>query len=232
MNTIHFYGDSWTIEKDSEELIKSCVGYPSMVGEMLSTPIRNHAISGNSQLGMVDQFISSSISPGDHAVFSMSAPSRRFYLDEIGKRKNIPVDFNKESVNDYQDSWLSAITCAMLVDLGKKRDCRIWFVNLFNISYQEEWAHPLWKDISDENWLLPPDRCLIQEVFDPTWFSQFEIFRNSDFFDWLDTNNEQVVKCIRPCYNHPNLEGRKRIAVFIKDKLKDTFIIGESECRF
>jgi len=219
MNRLHFFGDSWTIEDDFEKLIENPIGYPSMVGKLLNRPVINHAISGSSQLKMVDIAIKSNLGQEDHAVFSMSAPSRRFYFDYKGHIVDCPVDENKGAVNDYQDSWLSAITCFMLIKICEERKCTPWFVNIFNVSYQSEWLHPLWHAIPPNVWLLPPDRCMVQDVLDAEWFSQFSIFRNSDFNDWLSTNNEQVIKYIRPCYNHPNLLGRKKIAEFIADKL-------------
>ncbi len=221
MKTVHFYGDSWTLEYDPEKLIKDCVGYPSTIGKLLDVPVINHGVGGNSQMSMVDQFIRSNINPGDHAVFSLTSPSRRFYFNDNGQGINTTVDKNKESINDYQDSWVSALTCYSLINLCHLKQCQPWFVNLFNVSYQQEWAHPLWNLIPQEVWLLPPNRCLVQDVFDPEWFSQFEIFRNSDFYDWLNTNNQAVNNYIRPCSHHPNLRGKNAIAEFLANKLKD-----------
>lgn len=219
MVSLHFYGDSWTLEDDSENIIQDCVGYPSLVGKILDLPAHNHALSGNSQMGMIDQFVRTETSSGDHVIFSMSAPSRRFYFDNDGRSKNLSVDEHKDAINDFQDSWLSAITCLSLIHLCQRRGCHAWFINLFNISYQEEWAHPLWESIPSSVWLLEPDCCLVQKVFDAEWFDKFEVFRNSDFHAWLETENAQVQKYIRPCLNHPNLEGRNAIASFIANKL-------------
>lgn len=219
MASLHFYGDSWTLEHDVENKIHPCVGYPSLVGKTLDIPWHNHAVGGNSQMAMIDQFVGTQIEPGDHAVFSMSAPSRRFYFNEKGWPINVPVDLNRDAINDFQDSWLSAMTCLALINLCQLRKCHVWFINLFNVSYQEEWAHALWQSIPLSVWLLPPDTCLVQKIFDSEWFDQFEIFRQSDFNTWLNTDNSQVQKYIRPCNSHPNHEGRNAIALTIANKL-------------
>ena len=60
------------------------------------------------------------------------------------------------------------------------------------------------------------------ELFDPEHFGQFEEFVNSDFYDWLKLDNQQVNHFIRPCQHHPNLNGRRKIAEIVAAKLSES----------
>jgi lysophospholipase L1-like esterase len=55
-------------------------------------------------------------------------------------------------------------------------------------------------------------------LFDPEQFA--EQYNDSDFYDWLQSNNAQVEKYIRPCQDHPNLAGREQIAQAIAKTIK------------
>jgi hypothetical protein len=217
---LYFFGDSWPAEGGELERIyeKKFKSYPAMISDILDIPYINHAQSGTSQMDMILKLISSKASTGDHAIFSMTASSRRFYFDDNGTTKNTSVDQSPEQVNDYQDSWLSALSCYTILNYCAAKQIHAWFINTFNVSYKSKWAHPLWNMIPDNPWILPKDTCVVQMLFDPKQFSHG--YDDSDFYDWLQSNNAQVQQYIRPCLDHPNLTGRQRIAQVIAEKIK------------
>jgi hypothetical protein len=64
----------------------------------------------------------------------------------------------------------------------------------------------------------------VLQFFDPEYFFQFEECKNSDFYDWLNSGNAQVKQFIKPCNEHPNLSGRRKIAEIVSNKLFSTGI--------
>jgi hypothetical protein len=130
------------------------------------------------------------------------------------------VDLIKEAVNDYSDGWHAARNLALLYLLCEQKQIKPWFLNLFNVCYMDEYKNSLSDFVPPEHWIIPKDQCLVQTVFDPDWFGQYQHYRNSDFYDWLQTNNECVQKYIRPCKEHPNFEGRKIIADVITASIR------------
>jgi hypothetical protein len=76
----------------------------------------------------------------------------------------------------------------------------------------------LWDSIPDSVWILPRTTCVANQ-FDVEWFSKYAGYRNSDWHEWLETNNHAVKKYIHPCKNHPNVIGREFIANLIIKKL-------------
>ena len=217
---LYFFGDSWPAEGGELETMygKKFKSYPAMISDLLDIPYVNHAQWGTSQPDMISKLILSNASTGDHAIFSMTAPSRRFYFDDNGTAENISVDKSAEQVNDYQDSWLSALTCYTILNYCITKQIRAWFINTFNVSYKPTRAHPLWNMIPDDVWVLPKNTCAVQMLFDPEQFA--DKYDDSDFYNWLQSNNAQVKKYIRPCQDHPNLTGRERIAQTIAEKIK------------
>jgi len=189
-----------------------------MISDMLDIPYVNHAQSGASQMDMISKLVSSEATSGDHAIFSLTAPSRRFYFNEHGRSTNTSVDRDPEQVNDYQDSWLSALTCYAVYTYCVTKQICPWFINTFNVSYKSMWAHPMWNLIPDSAWVLPKNTCVVQMLFDPEQFA--DKYNDSDFYDWLQSNNAQVEKYIKPCQDHPNLAGREQIAQAIAKTIK------------
>jgi len=221
---LYFFGDSWPAEGgELEAILHSKVkSYPAMVGDMLSMPYENHGLSGSSQLDMVSKLIASNATAGDHAIFSLTSPARRFYYNNQGIEKNTAVDTNREQLNDYQDSWLSALSCYTIYNYCSNHKITPWFINTFNISFKKQWSHPLWKFVPDHVWILPKDTCIVQMLFDPERFAAK--YDDSDFDDWLQSDNQQVQQYIQPCRDHPNLKGREKIASVIAEKIKKDLI--------
>lgn len=229
MSRLYFFGDSWTSEKcEVEKLIDrnqyqpemEVKSIPAMIGESLGVTYENFSLPGSSQMYMLDRLIKTDISTNDHAFFFLTAPSRRFYLDSDANKVNTFVDDNKAAVNDFQDAWLSSLVCYALFKFCQECGARAWFVNLFNVAWFREADNALWNAIPDECWILPRDRCVVSELFDPEFFINYQEYKNSDFYDWLKNENQQVHKYVRPCFEHPNLTGRKKIADYVIAKLK------------
>jgi hypothetical protein len=227
MTTLYFFGDSWSTETgEPEKLAKAgkyivdapikC--YPAIVSDLLNIPYKNYSKSGSSQPHLIQQLLDSDISAGDHAIFSLTAPSRRFYYNDEGVEINTFADDNIAAVSDYQDSWQSAWVCYTLYQYCQQHSITCWFISTFNVSWSKQTHHLLWNQIPDTCWILPKTQCVL-EFFDPEYFSKFEEYINIDFHDWLNTNNPQVNQFIRPCHDHPNLLGRQRIAEIVADKL-------------
>ena len=226
---IYFFGDSWPSEIcEVERLYEQGVyvlstpprSIPVLVGEMLDTVVINKSVSGSSQMDMFHQLINTDLVPGSDAVFLLTAPSRRFFFADDGTSVNTFVDNNRDAINEYQDSWLCSQVCYMIYNYCKSKNVNAWFVNSFNVPWSLEFDNALWNEIPESCWLLPKTKCIVSELFDPLHFSQYEEFRNSDFYDWLQTENRNVSEFIRPCGEHPNMAGREKIAKFIGDKLQ------------
>jgi len=239
MTTLHCFGDSWPDEigeaeeiyEVNPELIELVDGkpprsIPKMISDLLGVEYQNHSQSSTSQPEMIQQLVRAPVKAGDHAVFFITSPSRRFYFDEHGNTVNEFCDVNRNALNDYQDSWLSALTCYTLYNYCKSKSVTPWFLSTFNVSYYQTMdMHPLWDEIPKDRWIVDKHKCIVQEEFDNEFFSstndnEFE-YRNSDWSDWLRTENENVKKYIRPCEDHPNLVGRMAIAKRIAETLRD-----------
>ena len=221
MTTLYFFGDSWpegSSEDGKNPVIES---YPTLVGQYLNLPIRNCSVGGTSQSDMIQQLLNCDIKAGDQAIFSLTSGARKFYYDKNGNPINASSEIAMKHLdlsNDFNDTWLAAQTCYILYYYCRERLITPWFINTFNIAYHKNYHHKLWESIPDTPWIIPKDHCVIEQ-FDPEFFGQWEDFRNSDFNDWLDTNNQQVQYYIRPFYNHPHTNGRKKIAEIIAEKL-------------
>jgi len=228
MTTLYFFGDSWSSEYcEIERLVASkriildqpLQSYPTMIGTLMQFPVKNLSQPGSSQSSLIEKLLQSDVTSGDHAVFSLTAPSRRMYYNDQGQSINTFTSSIKESLNDYDDSWQSALTCYTLYKLCQEKSVGCWFISTFNISYNPDFCHSLWDYIPDSAWLIPKDRCVVQTEFDPEFFGRYKDYKNSDFYEWLNTNNNQVHKCIKPCEQHPNLYGRQLIANKIAQEL-------------
>lgn len=230
MTALYFFGDSWSSENCEVESLAShrqhflndtIKSYPAMVSDLLKMPYKNYSKPGSSQPHMIHQLLSSDISAGDHAVFSFTAGGRRLYFDDRGIDVNIGVDKNIDAVNEYQDCWQAAWVCCTLYQYCQQQEINCWFISTFNVSWSKQTHHPLWNSVPDRCWILPKNQCVLQS-FDPEHFNQFEEYVNSNFYDWLNTDNSQVKQFIRPCQNHPNLNGRRKIAEIVANKLLES----------
>jgi hypothetical protein len=229
MNTLYFFGDSWPAENIEIDSIMNCKGmtfdsYPTIVGQRLGVPIKNCAVAGSSQEHMIVQLLSSGIKAGDHAVFSLTTPSRRMIYNDANEIEHQFVDPCKSGVNEFNDQWRSANALYVLYQYCRSKEIHPWFVCTFNVTCLDvvyrsgqviEYNNPLWKEIPDHCWLMPKNQCLVEKIFDPEFFNQRSAYLNCNFQEWLDTENAQVQRYIRPCQYHPNGVGRTAIAEWI-----------------
>ena len=203
--------------------------YPRLIGEILNLEYKNYSKGASSQMYMLDSLVKSEIKENDHAIFSLTSPARRFYYTENGETQNTFADTDVNRVNDIEDNWLAAVCCFSIYSYCKQNGVIPWFISTFNVSSnQGEKPHKLWAEIPDDRWIIDKQRCVVQELFDPEHFSStYEEFwyRNSDWVDWLNKNNEQVKKYIRPCYDHPNQHGRRIIAEKIANAISESYCI-------
>ena len=229
MPTLYFFGDSWSSEESEIEVLiqkkkitvnEPVKSYPAIVSELLRLPYKNYSFPGTSQTHVIQQVLKSDISAGDHAIFSLTAPSRRFYFNNVGDSENTLIDENKNAVNDYQDNWLSSLACYSLYQLCRQKLVNPWFLKTFNVSYLKDSNDSLWELIPDNVWLVPKTTCIVATEFDPEFFDQFDEYKNIDFHSWLKTDNQQVQQYIRPCRDHPNMLGRKKIAEKVAAELR------------
>ena len=231
MTTLYFFGDSWPAEGPMPGVKEELVSYPSLVGQELNLPVSNHSVLGTSQSDMIQQLLNSGIQANDVAVFSVTAYSRQFYYDENGNKINVskPEDMAMlKTVNDYNGVWQSAQNCYLLYSICRQWNITPCFLNTFNNCYLKHYHHKLWDLIPDDVWILPKDKCVVQE-FDPVYFGQYDEYRNSDYRDWLKTNNAQVQYYIRPHEAHPHVNGRKKIAEIISKFLSTNVLPSTSD---
>lgn len=224
MSTLYFFGDSWPAEHGEIDQIMRRKGidvdsYPAIVGKLLDMPVKNHAIAASSQEHMIVQLLASDINAGDHAVFSLTTPSRRMIYNDHNQVEHQFVDPCRSGVNEFNDQWRSANTLFVLYQYCQSKKIHPWFVCTFNVTCINEYNNLLWKEIPDHCWLMPKNQCLVEKIFDPAFFSQRNEYRNCNFQEWLDTENAQVEKYIRPCLNHPNALGHQIIAEWIAAEL-------------
>ena len=230
MTILHFFGDSWPTENGEYESIArrtvtpeefaKIESYPKMVSRALNIPYKNHSVQGSGIAHMIPQLLDSGITSGDHAIFSLSTPSRSFYYNSAGTviHQYAYEQLDQETVNDFNESWLSAWACYTLYKICQDQNINVWFMAVFDVPYQPDYHHKLWNQIPSDCWILPKDQCVVS-LFDPEYFSQWATWRNSNFHEWLKNNNTQVKTYIRPCQDHPNPLGKRLIADIIINKL-------------
>ena len=223
MTTLRFFGDSWPSERDETHELALAQGltpksYPQLVSEILNLPYKNYSVNGTSQQHNLVQLMASNIQPGDHAIFSLTSPYRKMYYDEQGRARTLGHATDPMLINDYNETWLSANICFTLYYYCLSRGSHAWFINTFDTSAFAWIDQPLWQEIPELCWLMPSDQCVAQ-LFDPEFFQQTPEYKSYYFKDWLDSDNAQVQKYIRPNVNHPNQAGRELIAKKIADEL-------------
>jgi hypothetical protein len=223
MTQLYFFGDSWSAEGgEYNDLIRiKHDSYPTMIGKMLGVESKNYSQSGTSIEHTLIQMLKSDIKAGDHAVFSLTAPARRMYYLNERYIKHTAVDPNREAMNDTNDQWQAVTSLLLIYLICQQRNIQPWFINTFNISCYNTQHDHLWDMIPRDCWILGRTTCIVRELFDPVFHSRYELYKNSNFDEWLSHNNQQVQQYIRPCENHPNLQGRILIAEFIGNFLAD-----------
>lgn len=225
---LYFFGDSWSSEYcEVERLVKDnkyipttpVKSIPGIVSSLTSLPYKNFSVTGSSQIDMLYQLQNSGVNHNDIAIFFLTAPSRRFYLDDLGNTKNLQIDSNKFAINDFNDTWLSSVACFSLYKYCVDRNATPYFINSFNVSWYADIQMHLWKEIPDNRWIISKNKCIVSEWFDPAFYGENYEYRNDDFYRWLSSKNMNVQKYIYPCKEHPNMEGRSLIATKIAEHI-------------
>jgi hypothetical protein len=233
---LYFFGDSWSAEAgelESWHLRNNIVpseplaSYPAMISKLLNIPYKNFSIPGSSQMSIISCLVASGATQGDHAVFSLTSPSRRFYYNDKADMVHLSIDSTKDATSVHQDSWLSALACFTIYSYCIQNKIQPWFVNTFDVSYHDriDNHHLLWTSIPDSVWILPKDTSLVEQEFDPEWYSNGSANKSANLYNWLNSGRSTIEEYIRPCSDHPNINGRKKIAQkivsVIKDKIKE-----------
>lgn len=186
----------------------------------------NLGISGNSNDYLVSQ-LEENLQNIETAVFCLTDPARRYWKDNNGSWINgnnasskLP-DYVKKCItslsNDTNDDLISSQVCLLLYLICKINNIQPYFINMFGSQLGES---KLWELIPESAWLLPKNKCIVQKCFDVSnYLVEFPTI--GDYTFWLQTNNSDVQKFIRPCDAHPNKLGHKVIAEFIGNKLND-----------
>ena len=198
--------------------------YPQLVSEALGIAYKNFSINGSSHTSMLDQLCKSNIKSGDHAIFSLTSPARDMYYAEDTSTVDLDAPSDPNEMNDVQYNWKSAMCCFGMYSFCVQNNITPWFINTMNVAhYKTEWSHPLWEQIPDKHWIIDKHSCVI-ELFDKEYFcssnNEEYQYRNDDWTKWIDTDNKNVQKYMRPCYVHPNQLGRQLIADIIVEGLK------------
>ena len=218
---IGFFGDSWVAgceltgpgEGPSPEL-----AFPSMFKKTC-----NFGKSGSSIDGLVDVLLDNL--DITHAIFCLTSAHRRKTIDtEHGTQDGfLPNILSKEkqqaqlTLDDpLHNDDLVAKYCSLLYFICNEHNIVPYFVNLFS-------GHALhskvWKCIPDKCWIISPYKSLVSELFDTTNFFP-EYGTDGDYGLWITlSNNPDVKQYIHPCEGHPNINGHRVIANFLKEKV-------------
>lgn len=221
---VGFFGDSWVAGCEANEENGDDApefAFPSYFDNSI-----NLGITGGSNDYIINQLVEN-LYKIKTAIFCLTDPARRYWVDENDKWKNgnvnstnLSKDITKNIIslsNNVNDDLLTSKTCLLLYLVCKANNIDPYFVNMFGGQLGKS---KLWELIPGSIWLLPKDKCIAQHCFDNSnWFVEFPNI--GDFSYWLQTNNSDVVKYIRPCDAHPNKLGHKVIAEFISDKLNE-----------
>jgi len=211
--TIWVFGDSWPAgcELDSTEF-----AFPSLIAQHLNVTVKNLSIIGSSQETMIEQFHESQVSPGDIAIFSCTAKTRRVYRTKHNLLNEIQFTPDEQYVNPYEDERKAAQCCSLLYYMVITRGSTPYFLNQFDTSTFDD---PMWKEIPENNWLIPRNKSIVSMLFDPEYFARWNDHTSGDWSFWLKDNNKYCKKYIRPLQAHPNNEGHQIISNFIVDSL-------------
>ena len=225
---VGFFGDSWVAGAEANEI--DSTDSPEYAFPTYFENSKNLSISGASNDIMLHVLLEN-LDRINTAVFCLTDPSRRYFVDD----DNIEIDgensrdwFTQQKKyemlyrtllslsNDLNDDLIVSKTCLLMYYMCRMHNISCYFLNLFSGQYG---VSPFWKMIPDELWLTPLRSNIVKEVFDTQgWYPEYP--NVGDFNYWLQDNNSDVQKYIKPCKYHPNKTGQRAIADFIKSKLK------------
>lgn len=222
---VAFFGDSWVVGCEANEENGDDApeyAFPSYFDNSI-----NLGHSGASNDSLIIK-LHTNLDNIDTAVFCLTDPARRYFVnDDIeidgNSRNSQDNKHNLEAYdralmylsNDLNDDLIVSKTCLLLYYMCCEHDISCYFLNLFS---GQHGTSPFWKMIPKELWLTPLRSTLVQEVFDTQgWYPEYP--NAGDFTYWLQGNNTDVQKYIRPCEAHPNKTAHQAIANFIRNKI-------------
>lgn len=237
---IGFFGDSFTAGAEAGADLNAPYGtatglsadrpefaFPSYFDNSI-----NLGTSGGSNDFFVDQLVAN-LTNIDVAVFCLTDANRRLYYDQDlclnGMRVNEKQfgdnggigDMLSEEIsrlsNDTFDDYQCSRICALLYLLCIANNIKPYFVNVFCSQLGKS---QLWNIIPEDCWIIPKNQCILNYCCNDTnSFVENPSHFPFSFRDWLDSNNEDVKKYIRPCDYHFNKSGHKVVADFLKKRI-------------
>jgi hypothetical protein len=222
MNTVQkniwCFGDSWPAGIELEELQSTLPlpNFPTVIKEKTGLNVINRGICGASQSRMLYELLDSPTQPNDIAIFALTAKTRRMYRTKDNEIHEQQFNTDEMIVNHHEDHRYSSATISLLYYMCCQRLIKPYFFNLFDTHWLPD---QMFKEVPESCWLIPPSESILSTLFDPVFFHRYDNHHNGDFLEWLETENNQVKKYIRPCRAHPNIHGHKVIADYIINKL-------------
>jgi hypothetical protein len=218
--TIWFFGASWPAGAElgrfrggNDWTPDPNLSYPAIVGKDYN--IKNLSVIASSAPSFIEIFYDNNIQQNDICIYCLPPRTRRLFKDA---RNNIVEErhpYKWVSSTTYEDERIMAQTCALLYYITINRNAIPIFLNEIDVCQHNE---EVYKEIPDENWLLPKSQSILN-IFDPEW-AENKKPNDHLLHYWLDTNSKAVLKYIKPCEAHPNLEGHKKIAETIIERLQ------------
>lgn len=214
---IWFYGDSWPAGAELRRISQfPYPNFPNLVAKKTGIETVNQSVEGSSQSRILYQFLDSHVEPNDIAVFSLTAKTRRTYLTRDNEINEVQYITDETIVNDYENHMNSAITVSLLYYMCRQRSVEPYFLNLFDCNWL---TNAMFDEVPTSCWIIPPTESVVSMLFDYDFFHCYNHHHEGSLREWLDTENENVKKYIRPCRSHPNAFGHEVIADYIIKKL-------------
>lgn len=221
------FGDSWTEGCElkrhfsnervyGNDDVMPELAWPGIIQRLTNIETINLGITGSSQPRLIEQLHTCDVSAGDIALFGLTTRNRRVYRTPENTLDENQYVFDERFSNPYEDERVASQTCALLYYMCKERGVTPYFFNLFD---SVRYVDLTYNEIPKESWIIPMDHSVVDTLFDAEFFSQWDHHIDYNFKLWIDTENSNVQEYIRPCDAHPNLNGHRRIAEYIINKL-------------
>ena len=229
--TYHWFGDSWVKGAELElsvpaHEVKNCV-FPKLVSDYFGANCKNYGIVGSSTDIIPLNFfkIVNTINTDDIVFFCLTGRNRISILDNNGDPYFIKAsDTDKKSNLWYKffDSKHQAIynydkTINLLYLWCKELKIKCYFANIFHKEETE-----IFNLIPDDRWILPKNHFLAQDIVYINDEVLNEVVSNDmpniTLADW-DLQKQMIKKYFSPGKSHPNVDGHKKIAELIIEKL-------------
>ena len=236
----YWFGDSWVAGDELYKIVPSDIhqqyAFPKLVSDHHGAECINLGKNGYSPdiLPYLFSDIVDQIDPVvDKIFFFLSADSRTWMFNEQGKISWIGTNpgFLPKNAHIYHNEWMKFFdnpqqriynydrAVNLLYFWCKNLGVDFYLSNIFTTAEQSIMDHT-----TDDAWLVPRDRCIAECIL--TFFDKEygQVIVN----DVPELLNEQwkiqklqVEKYIKPCIQHPNIQGHRRIADYIIELLDE-----------